>query len=208
MTRITLVRHGQTAHNAAGRFQGWADIALNGHGQAQAAALARRLAGHPVRPTHVLSSDLGRAAQTAAPLAHALGLPVQPSADLREIHIGAWEGLTFAEIEAQDADRFRQWPLVAAPQGESVADLTRRVGAVLDRLALQPTDHAVIVTHGVVITALLCTWLGWDFADAWAGRRGLHHNTALSTLRWADEAVQCETLACAAHLEDLQVGAG
>lgn len=204
---ITLVRHGQTAHNAAGRFQGWADIPLNELGRAQAAALARRLAAHPVRPTHLLSSDLGRALQTAAPLAGALGLPVQARTELREIHIGAWEGLTFAEIEAQDAGRFRQWPQVAAPQGESVADLTRRVGAALAGLELQPTDHAVVVTHGVVITALLCEWLGWDFGEAWAARRGVHHNTALSSLRWAGGAVQCEPLACAAHLERLPVGA-
>ncbi|MBZ9752100.1 histidine phosphatase family protein [Deinococcus sp. HMF7604] len=202
---LTLVRHGRTAHNAAGRFQGWTDVALDEQGHAQAQALAGRLAAHVVRPTHLYASDLSRTRQTAAPLGEQLGLPVQTSPALREINIGTWEGRTLSELDALDPARFRAWPRVAAPQGESLEAVTGRARTFLDRLALTDTDHAVVVTHGVVITALLCDLLGWNFEEAWSTRRGLHDNTALTSLRRTGGQVSVEVLACGAHLSALTV---
>ncbi|GGN47902.1 histidine phosphatase family protein [Deinococcus daejeonensis] len=198
---VTLVRHGRTAHNAAGRFQGWADVPLDEHGRTQAQSVARRLASHATRPTQVLSSDLQRAAQTAHAIAAPLGLTPHPTPALREIHIGAWEGLTFAEIEARDSAGFQAWPVRGAPQGESLHEVGARVRGVLDRLTLNSDGHVVIVTHGVAITALLCDVLGWDPQDTWRARRGLHDNTALTTLqRHGPGEWTCDVLACAEHL--------
>ena len=85
-----LWRHGQTTWNAERRFQGQSDIPLDATGQAQAERAARLLAG--LRPDMIVSSDLSRAASTAAPLAQLTGLDVILDKDLRERHGGQWEG--------------------------------------------------------------------------------------------------------------------
>lgn len=201
---VTLVRHGRTAHNAAGRFQGWIDIPLDEGGHAQARLLAARLAQHKRPPTRLYTSDLRRARQTAEHLENALQLNAVVTSQLREMNIGTWEGLTFAEIAALDAEAFRAWPFQEGPAGESMDHVARRVGAFYDTLSLQEGEHAVIVTHGVTITALLCNLLGWDSREAWAEKRGLHVNTAMTTLEISTEGhVSCPLLACNLHLETL-----
>jgi len=197
---LTLVRHGRTAHNAAGRFQGWADIPLDETGQEQARLLAQRLTHHPVTPTRVYTSDLSHAVQTAAPLATNLGLKAIATPVLREIDVGAWEGLTFAEVEALDADIFRAWPLNGAPRGESIHEVAVRLRAWLDTLHLRSGEHVVVVTHGVAITALLCNLLGWSYREAWDDCRAQHANTAFSTLT-LELPVTCRTLASTTHLQ-------
>ncbi|WP_407572249.1 histidine phosphatase family protein [Deinococcus altitudinis] len=196
---LTLVRHGRTAHNAAGRFQGWADIPLDDTGHKQARLLAEHLTEHPVTPTRLYASDLSRAAQTAAPLAINLGLQAVSTPALREIHIGRWEGLTFTEIESLDAGALQAWPLKGAPGGESIHEVAVRLRSWLDALDLTRDEHVIVVTHGAAITALLCNLLDWDYAEAWAEHRGAHENTAFSTLT-LDLPITCHPLACAAHL--------
>jgi probable phosphoglycerate mutase len=98
VTRILLVRHGQSEWNLTGRWQGQTDPPLTGLGRAQAAAAARALGTVDA----IWSSDLQRAAETSAIIANELGVgPVVLDADLRERNAGEWEGLTRAEIEQQ-----------------------------------------------------------------------------------------------------------
>src|SRR6187551_2407785 len=97
MSRILLVRHGQSTWNADGRWQGQADPPLSELGIAQAEAAARVLDGVGT----IWSSDLERAHHTASILAAALGLAVVPDARLREREAGEWTGLTRAEIDEQ-----------------------------------------------------------------------------------------------------------
>ncbi|WP_194165180.1 histidine phosphatase family protein [Deinococcus terrestris] len=202
---MTLVRHGRTAHNAAGRFQGWVDIPLDESGHAQARLLAARLAQHERPPTRLYTSDLCRARQTAAPIEEALHINAVVTPQLREMNIGTWEGLTFTEIAALDAAAFEAWPFQGGPDGESMDDVAWRVRAFYDALSLQAGEHVVIVSHGVTITALLCTLLGWNTREAWAERRGLHTNTAMTTLEVNVEGgVSCALLACDIHLETLR----
>lgn len=93
---LTLIRHGETDHNAAGRLQGWVDISLHSTGKRQAREVARRLAAdlHADSPalTALHSSDLGRARQTAQAIAEACAVPVIPTPALREIGVGHGEG--------------------------------------------------------------------------------------------------------------------
>jgi len=102
-----LWRHGQTTWNAERRFQGQSDIPLDATGQAQAQRAARLLAG--LRPDMIVSSDLSRAANTAAPLARLTGLDVILDKDLRERHGGQWEGLTDTEIRARFPAEHATW---------------------------------------------------------------------------------------------------
>src|ERR1700680_2595280 len=96
--RILLARHGETVFNVEGRWQGQGDSPLTERGLAQARELAAALAGEAVAA--VYSSDLGRAANTAAQVAIPHGLQVQIAPLLREIDVGGWTGKGRVEIDA------------------------------------------------------------------------------------------------------------
>ena len=149
-----LWRHGQTTWNAERRFQGQSDIPLDVTGQAQAQRAARLLAG--LRPDMIVSSDLSRAASTAAPLARLTGLDVILDKDLRERHGGQWEGLTDTEIRAQYPAEHATW---TPPDGEPTLVVADRVAAALRRIATAVSDDtrtggsglAVVVSHGAAL---------------------------------------------------------
>ncbi len=154
-----LWRHGETTYNAEHRFQGQRDIPLNPVGRAQARRAARHLAG--LGPTHLWSSDLERAAATAAYLARLTGLEVQRDPDLRERHGGAWEGLTMAEIRERYPDDLAAWE---PPGGERLAAVADRTAAALLRIAEKsgPGSLAVVAGHGASLTWGMSRLLGLD----------------------------------------------
>jgi probable phosphoglycerate mutase len=125
-----LWRHGQTVWNAERRFQGQSDIPLDEAGQAQAERAARLLAA--LRPDLIVSSDLSRAAQTAAPLSRLTGLEVTVDKDLRERSGGCWEGLTDTEIRTRYPVEHASW---TPPDGEPSALVADRVAGALLRVA-------------------------------------------------------------------------
>ena len=134
-----LWRHGQTVWNAERRFQGQSDIPLDETGQAQAERAARLLAG--LRPDLIVSSDLSRAASTAAPLARLTGLEVTLDKDLRERHGGCWEGLTDTEIRARYPAEHANW---TPPDGEPSSVVADRVAAALHRVATVLAEGQVL----------------------------------------------------------------
>lgn len=138
-----LWRHGQTVWNVERRFQGQSDIPLDDTGQLQAERAARLLAA--LRPDMIVSSDLTRAASTAAPLARLTGLEVTVDKDLRERHGGRWEGLTDAEIRAQYPEEYTRW---APPDGESSGVVADRVAAALLRIAATLAESALLDSAG------------------------------------------------------------
>ncbi len=101
--RLIVVRHGETLYNVQSRYTGQSDIPLSALGEQQAAALGKRLAAEPLAA--IAASDLQRARVTAQAIARYHKLPVQEDVDLREISFGTWEGATYDEIVARDADR-------------------------------------------------------------------------------------------------------
>jgi glucosyl-3-phosphoglycerate phosphatase len=157
-----LWRHGQTVWNAERRFQGQSDSPLDETGLAQAERAARLLAA--LRPDLIVSSDLSRAARTAAPLARLTGLEVTLDKDLRERSGGSWEGLTDAEIRERYPDEHAIW---TPPDGEPAALVADRVAAALLRaastVAEQVTGHdglAVVVSHGAALRLGMSRLLG------------------------------------------------
>jgi probable phosphoglycerate mutase len=163
VTRILLVRHGETDWNAAGRIQGHSDTPLNAAGHEQARRVARRLAREPVQALY--SSDLARASQTATAIGHTLGLPVVTSPRLRERQYGAWEGLTAAEIQACFPEQFAEWRARSTdftpPQGESRSQLLTRALAELQAIARRHArEVVVVVTHGGFCYVLINHILG------------------------------------------------
>jgi glucosyl-3-phosphoglycerate phosphatase len=155
--RLVLWRHGQTAWNAERRFQGQSDIGLDDTGRAQAERAARLLAG--LRPDLIVSSDLSRAASTAAPLARLTGLDMVLDKDLRERHGGCWEGLTDTEIRARYPAEHASWN---PPDGEPTLVVADRVAGALQRIsaAVHNGGLAVVVSHGAALRLGMSRLLG------------------------------------------------
>jgi broad specificity phosphatase PhoE len=151
MTRLLLVRHGQSTWNAEERWQGHADPPLSPLGERQARAAARATAA--LAPLALISSDLTRARQTAELITpDGLVLAIEPA--LRERDVGEWTGLTRTEIEERYPgylDGFR-----APPGFEGDESLLSRTLPALEAIAQRLGDDAicVIVTHGGVIRSI------------------------------------------------------
>ncbi len=163
MTRLYLVRHGETEWNRERRVQGQADPPLNDTGRAQARALAERLAG--VRFDAAYASDLRRSLETATILLDGRGLALTPVAGLRERFFGPWEGRLVEEIQEQEPEAWALWlqhrPDEAPPGVETRAAFEGRVGTTLRSLvAAHPTDTILVVSHGGTIWAALTTFCG------------------------------------------------
>ncbi|WP_280690434.1 histidine phosphatase family protein [Kitasatospora sp. GAS204B] len=163
--RIVFWRHGQTSWNLDSRFQGSTDIPLTEHGRGQARRAARLLAG--LRPDLLISSDLQRAADTAAELATLVGLEAQLHEGLRETYAGSWQGLTHAEIRARYPEEyaaFGRGEPVRRGGGELSSEVAdRSVPVVLDAFEKLPEDGTlVVVSHGGTIRTMLGRLLGLD----------------------------------------------
>jgi broad specificity phosphatase PhoE len=148
--------------NAERRFQGQSDSPLDETGLAQAERAARLLAA--LRPDLIVSSDLSRAARTAAPLARLTGLEVTLDKDLRERSGGSWEGLTDAEIRERYPDEHATW---TPPDGEPAGLVADRVAAALLRAASAVSERvtgrdglAVVVSHGAALRLGMSRVLG------------------------------------------------
>lgn len=175
MKRLLVLRHGRTEWNANGRFQGQLDPPLDALGRSQAETVARHLAH--LKPAEILTSDLARAYETADALADLCGINAVREPRLREMHLGAWQGLTREEVIARFPDGFQRWvngSLEARPAGENgvVGETYTDVGVRIRELAAEVTerlddgDLAVFVTHGGTTRAFLGAMLGMP-EDVW-----------------------------------------
>ncbi len=142
VTRLVLVRHGETDWNIDRRLQGWSDIDLNPNGRSQAETLSDLLAGETFDT--VLSSDLSRALQTA----RIAGFDPTPLPQLREMDFGELEGIAWDELDHGIRDALVAFDGFRAPGGESAVSFARRVSGVFDGLG--PGRH-LIVAHGGVL---------------------------------------------------------
>ncbi len=167
-SRVILWRHGETAWNAQGRYQGQADVPLNDRGLAQAAAAAVRIAG--LRPDRIVSSDLGRAATTARELASCTGLTVELEPRLQEINVGDWAGLTNDEVFAAHPDFAAALRAGRDAQrsasGETGAQAGARVAEALLDIAEGSPDGSTVVAvgHGFALRVAMVFLLGLDYA--------------------------------------------
>lgn len=170
MTRLIIVRHGQTEWNRVERFRGRADLELNPAGIRQAQAIAQRLPAWT--PVAVYSSPLKRAWQTAAILAQPLGLGVEPLEGLIDMDFGTWQGLTPEEARARDPQLYRLWleapHRVRFPGGEGLEEVRGRAQQAVDRVsAAHPDSGVVLVSHKVVCKVLTLLLLDADNSHYW-----------------------------------------
>jgi broad specificity phosphatase PhoE/ribonuclease HI len=185
-TMTHLLRHGQTEHTPERRYSGRNDLPLSRTGRAEAAAAAERAKALGVDV--VVASPLRRTRETAEIVAGALGLPVVLDEDLVELDFGDLEGLTFDEARAKHplaARRFLDDVTVAAPGGESIADVSNRVERARRRILSQHAGRTVlVVSHVTPIKLLLAAGLG-------AGDEVVHRifldAAALSSIAWSSD---------------------
>jgi broad specificity phosphatase PhoE/ribonuclease HI len=202
-TRLILVRHGETALTAQGRYSGRGDIPLSEQGEAQAMAAAGRVAGISRDVTAVVSSPLQRCTRTAELIAADQGdIPVTIVPDLIECDFGDWEGLTFAEVRERwpaELDRWLDSTAVAPPGGESFQAVAKRVRAAqATLLSAYPSGTVVVVSHVSPIKLILRDALA--AGDAFLHRLFLDA-AGVSTLdMWPDGGIAVRSVNETAHL--------
>lgn len=199
VTRLIAIRHGETAWNVDTRIQGQLDIPLNATGEWQAARLGEALAGEPIAA--VYASDLRRAWQTAQAIAAPHRQPVAADTGLRERGFGRFEGMTFAQIDAELPEQARLWrtrDTAFAPEGgESLIVFRDRVTRTVDDLAARhPGELVVLVAHGGVMDILyraatrqaLQASRTWELGNAAINRLLWTPEGGLSLVGWSDVA--------------------
>lgn len=154
VTRIFLIRHGETLWNSEHRIQGHIDSPLTPTGLAQAQALAQRLQAQTFAALY--SSDLGRAYQTAQCLAQTTHLPILVDQRLRERNLGCLQGLTRSEAQQQFPKEYQLYqtldPDYLIPNGESLRQFRQRCISCLEELIKQhPGQRILVVSHGGVL---------------------------------------------------------
>lgn len=155
LSRLILVRHGETTGRSSIRYYGATDVPLSFVGRDQARDSAARIPGETFEA--VWASSLSRAWQAARIIAP--GHPIRLEHDFREIDFGRWEGLTREEIEAIDPTLFADWqsgrPGFEFPEGETRAAFRARIERGLGRMRASGVRSALVVAHKGVVRTLL-----------------------------------------------------
>jgi broad specificity phosphatase PhoE len=170
MTKVYLVRHGQTAWNVGEIFRGRADIPLDDTGRNEA-----KLAGEALKDAGihaVYSSPLSRSMETAQNIATFHNLTVIPLDAITDISYGEWEGHNNDEMRAKYPDLHRLWHTepqkVRFPKGESLGEVRARIMAALDGLLARHKDqNIVLVAHRVPNKVICCALIGLDNSHFW-----------------------------------------
>jgi len=171
LTKILLTRHGHVEGIKPERFRGREPLPLTARGHAEAAAVARRIAG-AFRPSHIYTSPMTRCIETAAAIAKACGIAAKTCDDIDDIDYGAWQFKTFADAKAQNPQLFAAWfatpHLVRFANGEALQDVAARVAdAVRMVLARHPDETVVLVGHDTVNRVLLLQFVDLPLSAYW-----------------------------------------
>jgi len=163
LSRLFLVRHGNTKLNSAERLWGQTDVELGADGIRQAERLRDRLASEKIDV--IYSSNMRRASETARIIASNHHTDIITCVELREINFGKIEGLTFKEVSQlypKVTEAWTKWSLTLKyPGGESVAQLNNRVSQFLERLGKHtPEETMLIVAHSAPLRMMICHLLG------------------------------------------------
>jgi 2,3-bisphosphoglycerate-dependent phosphoglycerate mutase len=204
-TELVLVRHGESEAYVDGQpfalVAGQGDPPLSALGAEQARRVCGRLSAEPIKAIYV--STLQRTAQTGAALGEQLGLDLHTEADLREVHLGDWEGGQYRKMVAEGHPIILQcaaeerWDLI--PGGETNAALAARLRGAIERIAADhPGQRVAAFTHGGVIGMTLALASGSrPFAFLGAA------NASISRIVIAGERWIVRSYNDTAHLDDL-----
>ena len=200
-TVLLLVRHAQTMSNITGKYAGWIDEDLNNEGLRQAQQLAERLKSW--RIDSIYSSPLKRAYHTAEIIAAAHSLSVNTLEELGEIRMGAWQGLSAAQIEARFPEEWKQWrsdpSALVIPEGESIAQVQKRAILALERITEANQEYQVlVVTHDAIVKLLIAYCLS---VSPSIYRRIETVNSSLTVIKIIDGSYRLSLLNDTSHLK-------
>ena len=205
MTKLILVRHGQSLANAGLIFAGHSDFDLSELGHTQASLLAEYLVEHE-KITAIYSSDLLRAYHTATPTAERLSLPITTDTTLREIYAGKWDGATFAAIKENYPDDYRTWyedlSHARPTGGESIPEVYRRVVPKILEIAKKHDGETILLTtHATVVRSFHAYANG--FSDGEMGKVRFCGNAAMNFYEIEGDTVRELAYDVDSHLGDL-----
>lgn len=204
MSKIYLVRHGETLWNKEQRSQGCSnDIPLSEEGLLQAKAIAKRLKKEKIDLFY--SSDLIRAYKTASIISREHNAAVQKCSEFREINLGDWEGLRFDEIREKYNDIYNVWRktphLALIPNAERVSDIIIRAIGKLNKIIEENEDkNILIVSHGITIKVMLSAILGMELSNMHKIRQD---NTALNIIEYNGESFDILLMNDTCHLKEI-----
>ena len=166
--RLILVRHGETAWNKEGRFQGQSLVGLNQRGVVQAKRTAKAILS--MKPIALYASPLPRSLMTAEEISRELSIPVVPLEGIKEVGLGELEGITGPEMQAQYPGFYSAWredpSSVVFPGGESMTQLQERACHALEDIEKSHgQDVIVAVSHNFAIRTMLCCFLGMPLSS-------------------------------------------
>lgn len=170
-TRIYLIRHGEVEGAGTPRYNGQGDVKLTPQGREQFHALKERLAGEPISACY--SSDLSRCAWGADLIASRFGITPRKSAELRELNIGHWEGMTWQDLMSRYPEEWqaRLDDIVnyRVPRGENLLDVHDRVMPAIARIVTEHRGEEILVVgHGGVNRIILLTAIGAPLSSLFA----------------------------------------
>ncbi|MDI1257853.1 histidine phosphatase family protein [Aquabacterium sp.] len=202
ITRLLVIRHGETAWNLEARIQGHTDIPLNEHGRWQAERLALALSDDGLDALY--TSDLQRARDTAQAVARATGLPLRLDQGLRERNFGRLEGMTQNEVALQWPEEGRRWrerdPSYGPEEGETLQSFYQRCIDTAERLArLHPGQTVALVAHGGVLD---CFYRAANHIPLQAPRTWTIGNVSINRLLYSPEGFSLLGWADTRHLDD------
>lgn len=205
MTKIIMIRHGQSEANAHELFAGHSDFDLSDFGKAQAAMAAKYLI-EKEKIDAIYASDLLRAYHTACPIADAFGLPVIKDEGLREIYAGEWESLSFLAIAEKYPDEFRVWKndySNARPVGgESTAEVYERIVPHILELAKKHEGETVLLaTHATVVRAFDAYARGYSARET--GKVPFSQNASINIFKYENGRAEALSSNILEHLGDL-----
>lgn len=197
-TKLILIRHGQTRWNSQKRYSGFIDVSLNKNGRLQAEKLCERLKDVIVHK--IYSSDRKRAVQTAK-IAFT-GAEIEKIPDLREVHFGVFEGLTYKEIMQRYPVIYKKWlrnPFaIKIPKGESMSNFKRRIIKALKKIISENKNRTVaIVSHGGAISIFLNSIM--KSREFWGQ---IPHSASLSIVECKNGAAKVKLFNDIKHLSD------
>jgi probable phosphoglycerate mutase len=165
ITRVFLVRHGETTLSADDCFAGSTDVPLADGGRMQAQRLAERLAGDTIAAAYC--SPMQRTVETASIVARPHGLELRRRDGLREIDHGRWEGLRRADVESRWPDEYAAWeedPYTFAPRGgeSGVQVVARALPTMREIVSAHGGETVLVVSHKATIRLLMASLLGFD----------------------------------------------
>jgi probable phosphoglycerate mutase len=171
---VYLLRHGDSGRDTIRRYIGQSDEPLNANGRMQ--AMAWQQAFRDICLSRIYCSDLIRSLETARIIADGRGEPVQPLAGLREIDLGAWDGLEIDEVRRRYPDEYRkrgEEPVdYRTPGGESFGDLADRVVPLFEEVVASMSSTVLIVGHAGVNRVILCHLLGMPLSNLFRLEQG------------------------------------